>query len=92
MTLAQKLLKVLARVPVPYLPQVAQVVDAILTIRDQAHAEAIANGVTPPTHEELRQLVIDASVAAAEPWARIQAGAEGAADVTGYVVAGSTGE
>lgn len=82
MTLTQKILKVLERVPVPMLPDVARAVDGIMTVYQVAHAEAVAAGDQPPTTADVRQAVIDACVAAAEPWQRI----------AGRAVSGRTGD
>lgn len=90
-TLTDKILKVLERVPVPFLPQAAQVAEGILLVYHEAHADAVAAGVPPPTFEEMRQAIIDGAVAAGEPWQRIQQRA-GGGDPRGEIVTGSTGD
>lgn len=87
MTLTDKILKVLERVPVPYLPQAAQLAEGIIAVVHEAHADALAAGQPPPTLEALNAAVADAARAAAEPWQRIKS----RADVTGEIVTGPTG-
>lgn len=87
MTLSQKILKVLERVPVPYIPQAAQLAEGIIAVVHEAHAEAAAAGLPPPTIEVLQAAVADAARVAAEPWGRIKA----RADVSGEIVTGGTG-
>lgn len=88
LSMTQKILLVLEHVPVPYVPQAAQVLDAILAEVHQMHVDAIATGAAPPTIDGLRATVADALAAAQEPWQRIK----DREDVRGPIVTGSTGD
>jgi hypothetical protein len=76
MTLTDKILKVLTLVPLPLVPQAAQIVQAVLLVSHEAHAEAAAAGLPPPTVAELEAALAEALTLAQEPWRRIQAKAD----------------
>lgn len=78
------ILKILERVPLPYVPETARAIEAVIAV---VHQDQAAAG---ESLEEWRKAIADALAADISVWQRIQQRAAG--DLQGPITTGSTGD